>query len=788
VSGMSAIGGAAKQFDDLSLDASSGEKGVLDPVLSLTSQLQDAIGEFLPKDPAGSDGDWAPVLTQLQTATTFASLHHATRSFARALSSALEIDQSWSRKILMRLAELSKTLPSSRQLFGPVNRVKVDEKSTESTPPDCILDLARQLLAYPAANSHQHKLNSVPAIRLIANCCADNNLNRSLIIRRGGLTLLRELAFHESHPSFNPTESLLALLLPAIYNVCADYDEPAPPPFDNAGADSKQEIPGELNVAPNLSLSELILGSYSHIDDGGPSVYMLLSLVHRCPKSQLDLLADLIEMSSRPFLVLGKPETMKQILGITPSSNSMAEVATRVDAVRDTLLFVDKYIASQSPDAQASMCQTWLNLLASQDMRRSVSGSPAIDSFVELPYVIPLEESDDVDLQPYKDAFLKATYMLSAEARYAEIAVSNSDLMKRLQTNLKTFSQSQPRRPDGKAATLWDESHDGSASSPMACVLVLINNALVDKSRVEAFVSRHQNVPPMVVSVMLDVGSESALLPAVKLASRVALITPGAEALINAAPTFQSISRVLGVTSPEAQAAAKAAGRPLKHALAIRHETIILCRQLVKASSSHDIASFVKTKAFVHIKSLSSASIDATCTFEVARLDVEILRKIASSSSSSSDSQMQRPAMASLNASDCDSIARSILFLLTDAPTPSAQSEALFGLGLFASLFLSSASSDHDREVEDMLLQAIEVKKDKVLPVMERICLGKGQGRGKADYENLKIFLFHIAMSSKMSADASTIKAGSRLREMAREMGLETSKIARVHSVSELVD
>ena len=122
-------------------------------------------------------------------------------------------------------------------------------------------------------------------VRLIANCCADNDHNRKVVLHSGGLLPLIKLLAVGADPN---------ALVPTIYNVCFDLDEPA---------EHIKSGQGQMNV----TLAEERL---ARTDMPGNSVYSgIITLLHprivlRCNDEIKEYLADLIETAARPAVVL----------------------------------------------------------------------------------------------------------------------------------------------------------------------------------------------------------------------------------------------------------------------------------------------------------------------------------------------------------------------------------------------------------------------------------------------------------------------------------------------------
>lgn len=163
-----------------------------------------------------------------------------------------------------------------------------------------ILEVAVKLItdyADSQAPDPDHETSSA-ILKLIANCCADNNHNRSQVIHAGVLLPLLKLLIEGEDPN---------VLVPTIYNVCSDMDEPA----SNVSPDvtSDQQI--------RITLAEERL---ARADVSSSSVYTglfaLLSshVVLDCQNEIKEYLSELVEMAARPAITSTKATAIQDDL------------------------------------------------------------------------------------------------------------------------------------------------------------------------------------------------------------------------------------------------------------------------------------------------------------------------------------------------------------------------------------------------------------------------------------------------------------------------------------------
>lgn len=150
-----------------------------------------------------------------------------------------------------------------------------------------ILELAVRLLM-DQADALQPKLDPVTSsfvVKLIANCCADNDPNRRIVLRAGGLLPLIKLLEMGADPN---------ILVPTIYNVCVDLEDPAED--IKYRSTSNQESLNITIAEERLARTDVPTNSiYS-----GIVTLLKPDIIGRCNKSIKDYLAELVEMAARP--------------------------------------------------------------------------------------------------------------------------------------------------------------------------------------------------------------------------------------------------------------------------------------------------------------------------------------------------------------------------------------------------------------------------------------------------------------------------------------------------------
>lgn len=170
-----------------------------------------------------------------------------------------------------------------RELFG--------RQDGSRTSARCVLELAIFELRALAETSMENGDSAQTAIftaKLIANCCADNDQNRRIAIHAGALLPLMNLLLKGADPN---------ILIPTIYNVCADLEDPA----ENITVEKSVSDSG---IQPTLAEERLATtdGSARSIFSG---IFTFLSppVVLGCRDEIKEYLADVIEMAARPSAV-----------------------------------------------------------------------------------------------------------------------------------------------------------------------------------------------------------------------------------------------------------------------------------------------------------------------------------------------------------------------------------------------------------------------------------------------------------------------------------------------------
>lgn len=543
------------------------------------------------------------------------------------------------------LADTTREVPFWRPLFGLSTKPCPEDNSLQMTgdiAPDCVLEVARRIIAGPWHGPWEEQARS--ALRLIANCCADSNVNRSIMIRRGGIEALMDKIRAGTHCD---------LLLPTLYNICVDYDEPA---LDTEGKPltslSQMEKGGSQdNSGPAVNAAEQKLGAYWRQGELATSIETLIN-TRSSAKDWLGTLADLIEMASR-IAVYGIEHLGPALGGVDEDETAETRTLARIRLVH-SLLIRGADIAKEDSDCCVSMCQAVLNILSQRTCHSAVI---CIDGglwqLIRLPYLVDAEDDeDDETFLPYRKAMLKVIYEISGLETYSEQIDPESRLVRNCIEALAAWTESDIVN---HAATLTSPQAQPRAPTPQASMCVLIINTITSIER-SLQLATSTPIAYILGTLLTRSFDPDVLLPAVDLAARLALCREGQDALHNA-DIMLAVRKLL---QPASQTDAKGTD--------ILRETATLVRLMVKGRAEYVIDLATNAGVSIHqgdreqnpglggsimtaIMSLFQGTTDARTKTEIGRLAIEILRTHFSS----------RPASVSVPASSPVQLSTSLL-------------------------------------------------------------------------------------------------------------------------------
>lgn len=730
--------------------------------------------------------------------------------------------------ILRTLADATREVPIWRPLFGLQSKADYSanlRQMKRETPPDSILEVARRIVAGKLPVSSSEQIRS--ALRIIANCCADNNVNRSILIKRDGVEDLLELLRNRQEGD---------LVIPVLYNVCVEYDEPATDAYGKPWTlpAQMQSAGGEMASGIELNAAEQRLGTYWFQYDRKTSFEILLK-ARDLVGASAGTLADLIEMASR-VAFYGTENFVQEY-----DANEVGdmEVNTTPNIVR--LLLNDGFeLAKEDVDCRVSICQAVLNVLSQRDTHAEVvndSSGSTLWNLVNLPYnsVSDDDEDDDEDededeneaeqaLMPYRKEILKLVYAVSATDTYPQTHGPQSPLIRNCIDSLKLLSLYVPSPP-----------HRGLQAS-MICVLLA--NSITTTSRGEEFLDSHPAIiAPMLKSLLINAPSDSeTLLPTIDLATRLALCSKGQDVLCavedEVACILPGITAVLHhrTHKTEAESEVDATG------LEVQRNAVALARLLIKGriqyvrklnahrsrtssdkkeGASHSTAADNTEPGTLigEVYHLYDSTNDAQTKLEIGRLVIEVLRTVYSSAPSSDSSSSETaesivvetfgpfdsPTDSQTSRESKSTVTDIIANMLTQpqpqphapaqsTPTPSDPSpEGWFGLALLSNISASHASIRRAlaRDEFTLLKRLREIMAAQQQPSAPENEIDEGDvtmnstpTTTTADrdprVENIKVLVVKMLQSTSSSAEqAGHDRVQADLEAVAGEMGLD---------------
>ncbi|KIV92503.1 hypothetical protein PV10_03794 [Exophiala mesophila] len=412
--------------------------------------------------------------------------------------------------IFTLLANTTRDVPFWRPLFGLTVKARAEQDRLHVAgivAPDCVVEVARRIVSRNPAPK-VGSLKARAALRLIANCCADNDINRSVIVHRDGVAALMQMAYLRRECD---------LLMPTLYNVCVDYDEPA---MDAQGkpwpALTQTNDTSEASDDPIVNAAEQKLGSWWERESGLSSVETLLNASSASDPSSL---ADVVEMASR-VSVYG----IHNLIHYLSDTDSDDIVEASSLGMVHQLISTGTEIALLDSDGWIAILQSILNVLSQKSVHGAVlSIDGALWQLINLPYLHPTDDDLEMDalIAPYRKAILKLVYEISSLEAYGNKFNADSDLVKSCVATLE-HSQGLQNSPSRTSTSPFP-------NTLYASVIVLLANTIISPDRLERLL---KSFPNLVQSLMRIIVSSSAnaselVRPTIDLATRLALCASG---------------------------------------------------------------------------------------------------------------------------------------------------------------------------------------------------------------------------------------------------------------------
>ena len=484
--------------------------------------------------------------------------------------------------ILVALAEATREVPFWRPLFGlevkPAYLPNVHQLKRDR-PPDCILDVARRIVSGQLREASSEQMRC--ALRVMANCCADNNVNRSILVNRDAVEDLLELLKDKKECD---------LVIPTLYNVCVDYDW-----LGIDGCNDKPLLPDQqmstkkdagLSVVA-LTAAEWRLGSYWFMYNGAKTSFEILLEAKDHAPSCMGTLADLVELASR--VALQSPDNfVREADGDEICDHT---VDTTADVLR-SLLTSGAELAKEDIDCRVSICQAVINILSQHESYYPtlVGINDALLNLIHLPYNSKsgaVSDEEEQTLEPYRQAILQLIYKISAVEAYTQMFEINFNLIHEWINVLNTFLPgvlSPSRRVVRHESSATVESPQGNefqdnspAPQPLASACVLLANSITTTDRARKLL-KSSAIATCLPQLFITASDPEVLLPAIDLATRLALTREGQDAMqTEMAHMIPALACILHKRTAEVDLIG----------LEVQRNAIALARLLIKGSSKH---------------------------------------------------------------------------------------------------------------------------------------------------------------------------------------------------------
>lgn len=382
-----------------------------------------------------------------------------------------------------------------RQAFG---RQRASHNGIQS-----VLELAVAELRSHAESSLDNGENAQTAVytaKLIANCCVDDNHNRRLSIKAGVLLPLMNLLLRGADPN---------ILVPAIYNICADLEDPA----ENLVPDASSP---DGSIQPTLAEERLATtdGSAKSVFSG---IFTFLSppVVFGCRDEIKEYLAEILDMAARPSAV----------------SNHVSQTA--LSNALDRMLSSDggRLLAEYSAKSRISIVRALLAVAQSAQAKAFLASSGTI---VELAY---MAESMNVSEEYFGE---------DEEERQesAEALEGLKTAMLRLVYEVCSLPQFSTPAKYGIARQSLELIHDSSDTTTFMRTIAYITLYGFIDSNARAHLLASEHVIPRLIQTLRLESDKTVIHPALGLATRLA-VTWSLRGELHKQSAMQAVQRVL---------------------------------------------------------------------------------------------------------------------------------------------------------------------------------------------------------------------------------------------------
>lgn len=590
----------------------------------------------------------------------------------------------------------SQYAPAWRQAFG---RQRSSQHGAGS-----ILELAVRVVTdqcetlKPQHLSEQGQRNvTLLLVRLIANCCADSDHNRRIVIHAGGLSPLMKSLDDGVDPN---------VLVPTIYNVCAELEDPAEQFMSNAD-DSEERL--SITIAEErLARADVPSNSiYS-----GALIFLSSAVVLQCNDEIKKYLADLVEMSARPAAAAKE--------GVAdPGDDAFGRAL-------DRLLAADggRILANHCAKCRCNIARSLLAISASDTAKTFLANTGLIFALALM-----------ADHQAMDDSYFGEDEEDQRDNREALDTIKTA--MLKLVYEVCQMPQFQSPPKYGIARHSLNIVCDTSVSSPFAhAVAYIVLYGFVDNDvRAQLLVS--ENLLPPLIKVLACETDKTVIHPALALATRLAVTWP-LRTELHHANTMQAVRHLLTAAN-------------LGYEIPLNAVTLL--ELLIKGHPTHVLT--LLGKDGVHsmiddVYTLFDRGHDAIC-LEIGRLIIEICATLAQQSG-----QQHEETSLSLDnfVSSCEpeALARVMVHMATKIPREAraVADRVWFALGLLSTTVSGKA-------VVEIALRSVEMQRE-----VTRI---EAEGRSLAA-DNVKFMMYNLGVSLNQMSEGSAERLNGAMEQM----------------------
>jgi hypothetical protein len=518
---------------------------------------------------------------------------------------------------------------------------------------DCVLDVAAAVLADKHYRNAERTLRA--ALRVVANCCADNNVNRSFVLWKGTIQAMRCLLFERR---------CLDLLIPTLYNACTDYDVVAT-------SEKEGEIKGTTGT--EMALGTVFTGSQDAAGVELPGLELLLRVVDDVDESHIGFLAELINMASKP--------PNEDIFG----EDADTHFQQRATELLHNMLEAIPVMCAIDEDAKEPLMQATLRITSA--LPEFIAESPALFHRLRSMLQTTMDSMDDA--ASIQEAYTRLVYDISSQPSYADAHAGADSAMSDLIRDLLRLSP-HPRPPQG---------HHLSAT------LVLITNTLKTHATITSMLSRFPDLPARTSAILREASDPAILIPTLDLACRIALHPQGQATLLEAHILENVTVHLETLSQPHSAITDGAIGqeqRTSSHTLRVQGEFIALARLVIKSHPRRNSAeagaqaliqpalSRLAEKITTLHTALGTSEVTAPVRFEAGKFVVEYLRFISTFAPNTAPPASSMTPSSDIVSTSLPGTASALLdptrSLVLEATTSSVRAEGVFGLGLLLSL------------------------------------------------------------------------------------------------------